>query len=83
MSKKKQTDPEGISPRRVRNWNYEERVLEIEQIIEQIESGSLPLEEIFQKFAVATEYLRDCETFLSKGKQEMNLLIETLEDFDE
>lgn len=83
MSRKKQTNPEGISPKQAPNWNYEERVSEIEQIIQQIESGSLPLEEVFKKFAVATEYLKDCETFLNRGKQQMNLSIETLQDFDD
>lgn len=61
------------------NWNYEETVAQVEKIIEQIESGSLPLEEVFEKFAIAIERLRECESFLAIGKERMNLLIETLE----
>jgi exodeoxyribonuclease VII small subunit len=60
-------------------WNYEEVMAELEEIIEQIESGSLPLEEVFEKFAIAVEYLRQCESFLNQGKERMGLLIETLE----
>ncbi|OKH26819.1 exodeoxyribonuclease VII small subunit [Hydrococcus rivularis NIES-593] len=61
------------------NWKYEETVAQVEKIIEQIESGSLPLEEVFEKFAIAIERLRECESFLAIGKERMNLLIETLE----
>jgi exodeoxyribonuclease VII small subunit len=66
-----------------KNWNYEETVAQVEGIIEQIESGSLPLEEVFDKFAIAVEYLRECESFLAIGKERMNLLIETLEEQEE
>jgi exodeoxyribonuclease VII small subunit len=62
-----------------KNWNYEETVIQVEEMIEQIEAGSLSLEEVFEKFAIAIERLRECESFLSIGKERMNLLIETLE----
>ncbi len=61
------------------NWNYEATIAEIEEIIEQIESGSLSLEDVFEQFAIALEHLHQCEAFLNQGKQRMNLLIETLE----
>jgi exodeoxyribonuclease VII small subunit len=60
--------------------SYEETVAEVEAIIEQIESGSLSLEEVFAKFAIAIEDLRQCEAFLAQGQERMTLLIETLED---
>lgn len=63
------------------NWTYEATVAKIEEIINQIESGKLTLEEVFEEFALACEYLQQCETFLVQGKQQMNLLIETLEEF--
>ena len=65
-------------PKRNKNWNYEATVAEIEAILEQIEFGSLPLEEVFAKFAIAVEHLQACEAFLNRGKQQMNLLIENL-----
>ena len=61
------------------DWNYETAVAEIEKTISQIEGGSLPLEEVFEQFAIAVEGLQQCETFLNQGKERMNLLIETLE----
>ncbi len=61
------------------NWNYEATIAEVEEIIQQIESGSLSLEDVFDQFAIAVEHLHQCEVFLNQGKQRMNLLIETLE----
>ncbi len=66
--------------RKKKNWNYEATVAEVEAMIEQIESGSLPLEEVFDKFAIALEHLNQCEGFLNVGKERLNLLIEILEE---
>ncbi|WP_017306446.1 exodeoxyribonuclease VII small subunit [Spirulina subsalsa] len=63
-------------------WNYETTVQEIETIIQQIESGYLPLEGIFEQFEEAVQQLKKCENFLSQGQERMTLLIETLEDED-
>jgi exodeoxyribonuclease VII small subunit len=60
--------------------NYEAKVAEIETIITRIEAGELQLEEVFEQFAAAVEYLRQCETFLQQRQQQVNLLIETLND---
>ncbi len=60
--------------------NYEAKVAEIETIITRIEAGELQLESVFEQFAAAVEYLRQCETFLQKRQQQVNLLIETLND---
>jgi exodeoxyribonuclease VII small subunit len=59
-------------------WNYEAKVAEIETIIARIEAGELELEEVFEQFANAVEYLRQCESFLQQRQQQVDLLIETL-----
>ena len=59
-------------------WNYEETVDRIEAIIDRVESGELPLEEVFEQFAVAVECLQECEGFLARGKEQMDLSIELL-----
>jgi exodeoxyribonuclease VII small subunit len=59
-------------------WNYEETVDRIEAIIDRVESGELPLEEVFEQFAVAVECLQECEGFLARGKEQMDLAIELL-----
>ncbi len=61
-------------------FDYEGTVINIEEIIAEIESGELTLEEVFEKFSFAVADLQKCEAFLSQGQQQMNLLIETLED---
>ncbi len=66
--------------KRSKTWNYEATIAEVEEIINQIESGSLPLEDVFDKFAIAVEQMRRCENFLNRGQEKMNLLIETLEE---
>jgi exodeoxyribonuclease VII small subunit len=60
------------------DWNYEETVDRIEAIIDRVESGELPLEEVFEQFAVAVECLQECEGFLARGKDQMDLAIELL-----
>jgi exodeoxyribonuclease VII small subunit len=62
------------------DWKYEVAVAEVENIIAQIEAGELELEEVFEQFATAVEYLRRCETFLQQRQQQVDLLIETLND---
>lgn len=64
-------------------WNYEQTVEQVESILKQIESGMLPLEEVFAKFAIAVEHLQECESFLAAGKKRMDLSIATLEQEDE
>ncbi|MEG3846099.1 exodeoxyribonuclease VII small subunit [Microcoleus sp. herbarium19] len=60
------------------DWNYEETVDRIEAIIDRVESGELPLEAVFEQFAVAVECLQQCEGFLARGKEQMELSIELL-----
>lgn len=62
------------------DWNYEAKVAEVEKIIAQIEAGELELEEVFEQFTAAVEYLRQCETFLQQRQQQVDLLVETLSD---
>lgn len=62
------------------NWNYEATVDQVETIIGQIEAGELELAEVFEDFATAVQYLRQCEGFLAQRHKQINLLIETLAD---
>ncbi|NJM63578.1 MAG: exodeoxyribonuclease VII small subunit [Oscillatoriales cyanobacterium RU_3_3] len=55
-------------------WNYEATIDRIEAIIDRVESGALPLEEVFQQFAIAAECLQECENFLTRGKEQMQLV---------
>ncbi|MCM1983732.1 exodeoxyribonuclease VII small subunit [Lyngbya confervoides] len=61
-------------------WHYEATVAKVEAIIEQIETGNLDLEAVFDQFAEATRYLQECDQFLSSRQEKIELLIETLGD---
>ncbi len=76
-------DASGSSPPAVpiqSGWNYEAAVAKVETIIARIEAGELELEEVFDQFTAAIEYLRQCETFLQERQQQVGLLIETLSE---
>jgi Exodeoxyribonuclease VII small subunit (EC 3.1.11.6) len=64
-------------------WNYEATVKKVEEIMARIEAGELELSEVFDQFAAAVEYLRQCETFLAQRQKQVDLLIETLTDESE
>ncbi len=69
-----------VDASRPENWNYEATVAQVETIIQQIETGELELADVFEQFAAAVRYLRQCEAFLQERQQQMDLLIETLEE---
>ncbi|ALF53839.1 exodeoxyribonuclease VII [Nostoc piscinale CENA21] len=75
VKRKSSSDSEAIA-----NVNYEAKVSEIEKIIARIEAGELELEAVFEQFATAVEYLRQCESFLQQRQKQVDLLIETLND---
>lgn len=63
---------------KAKTWNYESTVEQVETIIEQIETGELSLAEVFDRYAEAIKYLNQCDTFLQKRQQQVDLLVETL-----
>lgn len=69
-----------MRPKKHTDWNYEEKVAEIEAILDRLESGELSLEEVFEQFEVAAKSLKECDRFLERGRQRMELAIEILND---
>lgn len=59
-------------------WDYEASVEQIEAIITDLETGELPLANIFEQFEKAATELKKCDTFLQEKQQKAQLLIETL-----
>ena len=60
------------------DWNYEQTLSEIEIITQQLETGELPLAEVFEQFASAVSALQQCDRFLQEKQTQASLLIETL-----
>ncbi len=71
------------SPTLPDDWSYEETLARIELITGQLETGDLPLAEVFEQFAEAVGSLQQCDQFLQSKQQEAALLIETLVGEDE
>lgn len=63
-------------------WQYETAVRKIETILSDLESGEMPLAEIFEQFEQAAAELKRCDRFLREKQQQAQLLIETLADDD-
>lgn len=80
FSSKKATRASSNSKLSQENWNYEEAVAKVEEILAKIESGELELAAVFEEFSIAVEYLRECESFLNERQKQVDLLIETLTD---
>ena len=68
-----------VNNNEISSGDYEAKVIGIEEIISRIETGELNLEEVFQQFAQAVESLQECQNFLQKQQQQVDLLIETLQ----
>lgn len=61
-----------------KNWNYEETLIRIEAITQQLETGELPLADVFEQFEEAVGALQQCDQFLQAKQSQASLLIETL-----
>lgn len=73
------THPTSPLPPSDPSWDYEHAVAEVEQIIRQIEQGELRLADVFEQFSAAIERLQQCEAFLNYHRQQIDVLIETLD----
>ncbi len=62
------------------DWSYEAAVADIEAIVHQLETGELPLSQVFEQFEAAVASLQTCEQFLQDKQQQATILIETLSE---
>lgn len=65
--------------------DYEQSILRLEEIVELLESGELPLEEAIKLFEEGTKLSSECYETLKKAEQKITLLsdIEKKEDESE
>ncbi|MGB3574270.1 MAG: exodeoxyribonuclease VII small subunit [Phormidesmis sp.] len=76
-SPSKPTQPSETWPK---DWNYEKTLSQIEAITHQLETGELPLADVFERFSEAVSALQQCDRFLQEKQTQASLLIETLVD---
>ena len=68
--------------------NLEKALNELEDIVEQLESGDLPLEKAMKKFEDGIKLTRGCQAALKEAEQKVEILLksaggdEELEEFE-
>jgi exodeoxyribonuclease VII small subunit len=68
--------------------DLEKALSDLEELVEELESGDLPLEEAMKKFEDGIKLTRSCQTALKDAEQKVEVLLksaggdEALEDFD-
>ena len=67
--------------------NLEKSLATLEKIVEELESGELPLEKAMKKFEEGIKLTRACQTALKDAEQKVEILLKSadgdvLEDFE-
>lgn len=62
--------------------NYTDAFAELQQIVEDIESGQISVDELSEKVKRATELIRICKTKLSSTEEDVNKILRDLGDQD-
>ena len=70
-----------------KNCNLEKALNDLENLVEELESGDLPLEKAMQKFEEGIMLTRGCQAALKDSEQKVEILLqsaggEELEDFE-
>ena len=70
-----------------KKFNLEKSLAELEELVDELESGDLPLEKAMKKFEEGIKLTRGCQTALKEAEQKVEILLksadgEDLEDFE-
>jgi len=71
-----------------KNFNLEKSLEALEAIVDELESGDLPLDKAMKKFEDGIKLTRGCQAALKEAEQKVEILLksaggdETLEDFE-
>jgi len=70
-----------------KKFNLEKALSDLEDLVEELESGDLPLEKAMKKFEEGIKLTRGCQTALKEAEQKVEILLksaggEDLEDFE-
>ena len=68
-------------------FNLERSLSELEELVEELESGDLPLDKAMKKFEAGIKLTRGCQAALKEAEQKVEILLksagdEQLEDFE-
>ena len=62
-------------PKKKQGYDFEGSLKDLEQLVEQMESGDLSLEKALQTFEQGIVLTRQCQTMLNEAEQKVQLLI--------
>lgn len=70
-----------------KKFNLEKALADLEELVEELESGDLPLEKAMKKFEDGIKLTRGCQAALKDAEQKVEILLksaggEELEDFE-
>ena len=71
-----------------KNINLEKALTDLEELVEELESGDLPLEKAMKKFEDGIKLTRSCQAALKDAEQKVEILLknaggeEALEEFE-
>lgn len=72
--------PEKKAPtKKAANVNFESQLQELETIVEQLESGELPLDEALKVFEKGVKLSRQCQQLLADAEQKVTVLMDNQE----
>ena len=70
-----------------KKFNLEKSLADLEELVDELESGDLPLEKAMKKFEEGIKLTRGCQTALREAEQKVEILLksaggEDLEEFE-
>ena len=70
-----------------KKFNLEKSLTELEELVDELESGDLPLDQAMKKFEAGIKLTRGCQAALKEAEQKVEILLksagdEQLEDFE-
>ena len=60
-----------------KKFNLEKALADLEELVEELESGDLPLEKAMKKFEDGIKLTRGCQTALKEAEQKVEILLKS------
>jgi exodeoxyribonuclease VII small subunit len=78
-----ETNGADLTTARNKNLNLEKAIGDLEELVEQLESGELTLDKSLQQFEKGIKLSRECQVALTEAEQKVQILIDSeLKDLD-
>jgi exodeoxyribonuclease VII small subunit len=65
-----------VTTARKKTPDLEKSLTQLEEIVQELEEGNLPLEQALKEFEKGVKLSRDCQTALSAAEQRVKILLE-------